>query len=645
MKRKIFGVIFVLTILLCVPLAVNAEIIDSGECGADGDNVTWTLDDTGTLTISGEGEMFDFASKKECPWYELRQLIKNVKIESGVTSIGDNADINQKSITIPKSVTKIGKAIFKNITFYDYSGHIYYEGSIYDWKKIKIVEEENADLHRYVIVYGYTKSSASQGIAVSGSYFDVLSWTLDVDGVMNIECVGDMSDMSGYGRGAPWTDYKTDIKKVVLPEGLTRIGSSAFAGCVNLTEINLPDTLKELGYNAFNGCSKLREVTIPKSVTYIEGGVFSGTSAIEERNGFQLVGDALVGYTGTDKEVIVPDGVRIVADEIFTDEAKENMTKIVFPDEVEYIGIIFTQCKNLVDITFPANLKRILRVLHANSYVQNFSDTPWLENQPDGVVYINDIAYCYHGENPDIIEVKEGTRAIGDFFTGSSKNGWRSETKKIILPDSLERIECKAFAYCSSLEEINIPDNVKYIDWGAFQNCGSLKSITIPDSVTNISDTTFQYCSGLTSITIPDSVTSIDEAAFQGCFGLTDVYYGGSETDWENINVDDYGNDSLLNATIHYNAVGTAPPKIDGAPAVSGAQITIPLADVEYDSDLFAVFSGEKGMISFERIGISAGDTKKNASIPSGAETVKVFIWGSITGMKPLCEAAEVQIR
>ena len=64
MKRNLsllFAIAIMSTIIIMLmPLAANAAVVDSGTCGAEGANVTWTLDDNGTLTISGEGNMEDY---------------------------------------------------------------------------------------------------------------------------------------------------------------------------------------------------------------------------------------------------------------------------------------------------------------------------------------------------------------------------------------------------------------------------------------------------------------------------------------------------------------------------------------------------------------------------------------------------------
>ena len=232
--------------------------------------------------------------------------------------------------------------------------------------------------------------------------------------------------------------------------------------------------------------------------------------------------------------------------------------------------------------------------------------------------------------------VPDSVNYIGNGTFSGCKN-----LTNIIIPNSVKSIGDSAFAGCYSLMDITIPNSVISIGDSAFQGCTGLTNIIIPYGITSIGTYTFARCY-LTSLTIPDSVTSIADYAFERS-SVRDLYYSGSISEWKSIKIGT-DNASILNASIHYNAVGTATPKIAGTPTVSGSQITIPLADVEYDSDLIAVFNSESGTIDFERIGISAGDTEKSAAIPSGAKSVRVFIWDSLNGMRPLCEAAEADI-
>ena len=111
--------------------------------------------------------------------------------------------------------------------------------------------------------------------------------------------------------------------------------------------------------------------------------------------------------------------------------------------------------------------------------------------------------------------------------------------------------------HSSNIASVIIGDGVTSIGDEAFYRCTALTSIVIPDGVTSIGDRAFSGCVSLTSITIPDSVTEIGWDSFYKCNSLTDVYYSGSEEDWNGIEIDDWGNDALTNATIHYNYTNT----------------------------------------------------------------------------------------
>ena len=113
------GTAFFLSVVICLcfDAAAFAEdtVTASGTCGADGDNLTWTLYDTGELVIEGTGEMADYYFGEDSPWYSNREQIISVTIGDNVTSIGDFALYNCSrliDVTIPDSVTSINWAAF-----------------------------------------------------------------------------------------------------------------------------------------------------------------------------------------------------------------------------------------------------------------------------------------------------------------------------------------------------------------------------------------------------------------------------------------------------------------------------------------------------------------------------------------------------
>ena len=128
MKKRWLSLILTFAIMMpFMPIIAHAEIIDSGNCGVNGDNLTWTLDSNGTLTISGQGAMKDYnnlslyllgkSSKNQlAPWiFNYYSDITAVIIENGVTGIGINAFAeckNLASVQMAKTIDSIGSGAF-----------------------------------------------------------------------------------------------------------------------------------------------------------------------------------------------------------------------------------------------------------------------------------------------------------------------------------------------------------------------------------------------------------------------------------------------------------------------------------------------------------------------------------------------------
>ncbi|MBR6786258.1 MAG: hypothetical protein IKM25_08430 [Clostridia bacterium] len=150
-----------ISIILCAILAFTAipavafaaeeerSVVDSGICGAQGDNITWTLYDDGELVIGGEGEMKNYQRVFDVPWFLYYGQIKVVTVEEGVTSIGHRALVNNGKtpeydfsiyylLNLPKSLEKISA---NSIHTYAKSRTlaISYAGSEADWEKIKFI--------------------------------------------------------------------------------------------------------------------------------------------------------------------------------------------------------------------------------------------------------------------------------------------------------------------------------------------------------------------------------------------------------------------------------------------------------------------------------------------------------------------------
>ena len=99
-----------------------------------------------------------------------------------------------------------------------------------------------------------------------------LTWTLYEDGTLTISGTGAMK--SYRNDDSPAVQKKDNVKKVVIEDGVTSIGESAFYSCKSLTSITIPDSVTSIGFTAFYACSSLTSITILKSVTSIGKNAF-----------------------------------------------------------------------------------------------------------------------------------------------------------------------------------------------------------------------------------------------------------------------------------------------------------------------------------------------------------------------------------
>ena len=356
-----------------------------------------------------------------------------------------------------------------------------------------------------------------------------ITWTLSNDGTLTISGT-DMPDFDYYTEPY-WNSQKQKIKKIVLKNGVTKIGSYAFYNCNNLTSITIPNSVTSIRMYAFEDCLRLTSITIPNSVTSIGDGAFEGCSGLtsiiveegssefDSRNNCNAIirtkSNSLIAGC---KNTVIPNSVTRI--EGFAFHGCTSLTSITIPNSVTSIGHnAFSLCTGLTSITIPNSVTEV--------ELNAFGGTKWYNRQPDGLVYAGLVLYKYKGTMPTntIIVVNGGTKGIADAAFGSCVG-----LTSITIPNSVTNIGMYAFQGCTDLTTITIPNSVTSIEGFAFHGCTGLTSITIPNSVTSIGQNAFSLCTGLTSITIPNSVTSIRASAFDGCSGLTSITIPNSVT-------------------------------------------------------------------------------------------------------------------
>ena len=212
---------------------------------------------------------------------------------------------------------------------------------------------------------------------------------------------------------------------------------------------------------------------------------------------------------------------------------------------------------------------------------------------------------------------------------------WHSNIKSIksvVIEKGVMNIGDYAFYDCSSLTSITIPNNVTSIGASTFENCSNLTSITIPKNVTIIGGYAFKKCSNLTSITISTSVTDIYEYAFENCTNLKDVYYTGTKAEWEKMDIDNNGNDDLLNATIHYSDVALSTiysaDKVSTQITSGKLKITLNVDDNINNATVYVAFRNNGKIVDVKKATLS--NLKAEVSLSNKTYTdMNIYIWNS----------------
>lgn len=277
--------------------------------------------------------------------------------------------------------------------------------------------------------------------------------------------------------------------KLYLPERCQVIGESAFSDCTYLRNVQMPSQMERIGAQAFANCSNLREIILPEGLTCIENGTFWACRRL-----------------GT---VTLPESLKVIGDWAF--EQCDKLTTLELPEGLTTIGKgAFYDTAGITQIHLPASAVNV----SADTFMKTFGLERITvdENHPafsamDGVLYSKDektLICCPSGRQKDLT-IPEGVEVIG-----SNAFYYNVRTQRVMIADSVERIEAHAFLF-SGISAIRIGDesSLTYVGDYAFGQCVSIQSLNLPDSVTYLGRGAFSNCYEMTSITIPEGVTRI----------------------------------------------------------------------------------------------------------------------------------------
>ncbi|MBR2411581.1 MAG: leucine-rich repeat protein [Clostridia bacterium] len=527
MKRLKFLLLTVVcvAVLFCVAtVTASADVVASGNCG---ENITYTLDSDGTLTISGTGHMPDYWTT--LPWDSYLSAIKEVNIESGVTSVGSNAFANCTALTsvvISEGVKTIGDSSFSGCS--------------------SLLSVDIPSSLTYVCWNAFGGCSSLNAVYIS-----------DIDAWCNTEFNSEWSNPLYYAKNLYLNG--TLVTELTIPYETTKINAYSFCGCTSLESVTIENKECQIAYNekaiptsatiyGYGGSSaevyaKLYDrdfVNLDETEEIIDAGYFGDNIVWSIDGKGKLV---ITGYGNMPssfnqvipwekhktniKEVDISEEITSISSKAFYDGTNihsvlipKNVTSIgtsafsgcimlqniELPETLTYLGpFAFMNCKNLQRITIPGGIKTIESSTFEGCV--KLVDV----NILSGIETIGTSAFEECNSLQRVI-IPETVTKIGLYSFEDCCN-----LKEVILPSSLKSIGDYAFGNCDSLQDISLPANLTELAGAVFSGCSSLQNINIPLGITTINDNMFYHCSSLQNITLHSNIIMIGKHAFNGC--------------------------------------------------------------------------------------------------------------------------------
>ena len=576
------------------------------QTGSCGDNVTYSLDtETGVLTISGTGKMKDY-SGEDSPFYQ-NSNIKSVIIENGVTSIGNLAFSSCNSlieVSLPSSIIFLGVSAFSGCE---------------NLMSISIPANV-ADIQS--IAFAGCKKLTSIEVDSNNENYSSINGVLFDKNITELVCYPAGKNDASYTVPNTVKSFAygsfydcENLTSVIIPNGVTSIGGASFWNCKNLKSIVIPKSVTKIDLFSFNGCESLKDIYYTgtqdewNNITIGDGNInltsatihynfvpctenqhnyYGEWKIIEEptctKVGLKQRTCSFDGYVQKEEipakghtQVVINGYAATCEKSGLTDGKKCSACGEVLEAQKEIAKLDHSYIKTVVEPTCTEQGYTIYKC-------ETCGDTKKADFvNAKGHDFSNNAQFCLNGCGkvnpnyvaPDTSTVQTGSCGDNVIYSLNTETGvltisgtgemtdspfsQNSSIKSVIIENGVTSIVTYAFSGCTSLTSITIPDSVVSIGESAFDGCTSLVSVTLSKSITTIEYSTFFGCSSLTSIEIPKSVTTIVNFAFCNCTNLTDVYYAGTQSEWNKINIG-HSNEFLTNASLHCSSTPTPEP-------------------------------------------------------------------------------------
>lgn len=503
------------------------------------------------------------------------RMTESVTLPETIRTIGENAFYNcvgLKTVKLPQTLSTLGQGAFYGcikLTEIDLPDPIQYidKSTFTNCRELKAVHFGKELL--YIGEAAFASCSALEEVAFPDSLVMIDEDAFSVDSKLRSVTFG--TGIQWIGESAFYSD--PELEEIAFPalSYPLYLQAEAFRNCTKLSSVTLPEKLASIGDAAFYQCTSLASVEIPESVTDIGTSAFAGTAIEQSQAGQDLVyvGDWLIAASqefvssvteiGEGTENAFREGTVGIADQAFllyattaggTITGSPNLTKIVLPESVKYIGSYafyssptlkqlwslhpnslvsigvgaFQDCVLLDNVHFSSGLKAIGAQAFAGcTFLRNNINNPqWLI--PSTVEQIGAQAFTNAGLWMDSAD---GLVYAANWFVGydDSKVG---QTNVAFREDTVG-VADYAFEGFEALMGVQQMGNVRYLGRGAFSGCLRLSSVDLGDNLREIKPYTFYNCNMLSQLTVPLYLTSIGDCAFTNCQLLLSLDFAGTD--------------------------------------------------------------------------------------------------------------------
>ena len=255
-----------------------------------------------------------------------------------------------------------------------------------------------------------------------------------------------------------------ELTELVIPEGVTEVGSNAFMDCPSLRSVTLPNSLKMVGEGAFKGCDSLTALTITGNMEQINPDAFSGCTINEVS---VLIGD-LAKYCTANNTHLLPGTKHLYF-------GGEELTELVIPEGVTEVGSnAFVGCPSLRSVTLPNSLKMVGEGAFKESSIEQVTFSK-------ATTAIEKEAFA-HCRSLREIDFCEGLTSIGESaFRGC-------DIRTVVIPNSVTTLLAGAFAECKNLSTVELGLGITEIGNKAFGGCHSITTLTLGGNALAIID-------------------------------------------------------------------------------------------------------------------------------------------------------------